>query len=75
MRAITAMVGGRCLMCGCVQTPLHTQCLSCGGVVLDAHTEYYGAFGGYSVSFSFRHFSVHKSSRVPFKYLGPLYMM
>ena len=39
--------GGRCLMCGCVQTPLHTQCLSCGGVVLDTHTEYYGAFGGY----------------------------
>ena len=39
--------GGRCLMCGCVQTPLAPQCLGCGGLVLAAHTEYYGAFGGY----------------------------
>ena len=39
--------GGRCLMCGGVQTPLAPQCLGCGGLVLAAHTEYYGAFGGY----------------------------
>jgi hypothetical protein len=55
-----------------LETVLTAAVKACLGLPADDRV---GFIARYSVSFSFGHYSVHKTSRVPFKYLGPLYMM